>query len=263
MSERLLDGAGVLITRPRHQAGRLADAIESQGGIAHLFPVIEILPGNTAAIEAEVAKLQTPDVTVFISRNAVRHGLPYAAGEIAAIGPATANALRTAGTAVDICPAAGFDSEHLLAEAAFENVADKTIRIIRGEDGRDLLASTLRERGAHVDYVCTYSRATPEHSEADLASLEQHWRKGDISAVTVMSVHSLRNLNTLLPDWCREQMSLTPLVTPAAPVLKQALQQYPGCPAVLAAGPRSDDIVNAIAAAIEISASSPYPEQVE
>ncbi len=259
MSERLLDGAGVLITRPRHQAGRLADAIESQGGIAHLFPVIEILPGNTAAIEAEVAKLQTPDVTVFISRNAVRHGLPYAAGEIAAIGPATANALRTAGTAVDICPAAGFDSEHLLAEAAFENVADKTIRIIRGEDGRDLLASTLRERGAHVDYVCTYSRATPEYSEADLASLEQHWRKGDISAVTVMSVHSLRNLNTLLPDWCREQMSLTPLVTPAAGVLKQALQQYPGCPAVLAAGPRSDDIVNAIAAAIEISASSPLP----
>ena len=259
MSERLLDGAGVLITRPRHQAGRLADAIESQGGIAHLFPVIEILPGNTAAIEAEVAKLQTPDVTVFISRNAVRHGLPYADGEIAAIGPATANALRTAGTVVDICPAAGFDSEHLLAEAAFENVADKTIRIIRGEDGRDLLASTLRERGAHVDYVCTYSRATPEHSEADLASLEQHWRKGDISAVTVMSVHSLRNLNTLLPDWCREQMSLTPLVTPAARVLKQALQQHPGCPAVLAAGPRSDDIVNAIAAAIEISASSPLP----
>ena len=43
MSERLLDGAGVLITRPRHQAGKLADAIESQGGIAHLFPVIEIL----------------------------------------------------------------------------------------------------------------------------------------------------------------------------------------------------------------------------
>jgi uroporphyrinogen-III synthase len=259
MSERLLDGAGVLITRPRHQAGHLADAIESQGGIAHLFPVIEILPVNTTAIEAEVAKLQTPDVTVFISHNAVRHGLPYAAGEIAAIGPATAAALRTAGTAVDICPDAGFDSEYLLAEAAFDDVADKTIRIIRGENGRDLLASTLKERGAHVDYVCTYSRATPEYSGSDLASLEQHWRNGEISAVTVMSVHSLRNLIALLPDWCREQMSLTPLVTPAARVLKEALQQYPDCPAVLAAGPQSDDIVHAIAAAIEISATRALP----
>jgi len=259
MSERLLDGAGVLVTRPRHQAGELVDAIESQGGIAHLFPVIEILPGNTAAIEAEVAKLQMPDITVFISRNAVHHGLPYAAGKIAAIGPATADALRTAGTAVDICPDAGFDSEHLLAEAVFDDVADKTIRIVRGENGRDLLASSLKERGAHVDYVSTYTRATPEYSESDLASLEQRWRKGEISAVTVMSVHSLRNLNALLPDWCRGQMSLTPLVTPAARVLKEALQQYPDCPAVLAAGPRSDDIVNAIAAAIEISAARPLP----
>ena len=212
MSERLLDGAGILITRPRHQADQLANAIESHGGIAHLFPVIEILPGDTAAIEAEVANLQTPDVTVFISRNAVRHGLPYAAGKIAAIGPATVDALRTAGTAVDICPDAGFDSEHLLAEAAFDDVADKTIRIIRGENGRDLLASTLKERGAHVDYVCTYSRATPEYSGSDLASLEQQWRNGEISAVTVMSVHSLRNLIALLPDWCREQIGLTPLV---------------------------------------------------
>ena len=200
MSERLLDGAGILITRPRHQADQLANAIESHGGIAHLFPVIEILPGDTTAIEAEVANLQTPDVTVFISRNAVRHGLAYAAGKIAAIGPATADALRTAGTAVDICPDAGFDSEHLLAEAAFDDVADKTIRIIRGENGRDLLASTLKERGAQVDYVCTYSRATPEYSGSDLASLEQQWRNGEISAVTVMSVHSLRNLIALLPD---------------------------------------------------------------
>jgi len=62
-----------------------------------------------------------------------------------------------------------------------------------------------------------------------------------------------------LPDWCREQMSLTPLVTPAARVLKEALQQYPDCPAVLATGPRSDDIVNAVAAAIEISATRPLP----
>jgi len=259
MSERILDGAGVLITRPRHQARQLASAIESQGGIAHLFPVIEILPGKTAEIEGEVADLQTPDITVFVSRNAVRHGLRYAAGKIASIGPATTAALRTAGSAVDIFSGAGIDSEHLLAEAAFDDVADKTIRIIRGESGRDLLASTLKERGAHVDYVCTYSRATPEYSGSELASLEQLWRNGEISAVTVLSVHSLRNLIALLPDSCREQMSLTPLVTPAARVLQEALQQYPDCPAVLATRPRSDDMVNAVAAAIEISATRPLP----
>jgi uroporphyrinogen-III synthase len=254
MSERLLDGAGILVTRPRQQVDELVDAIESRGGVAISFPVIDILPRNAAEVRAEVADLKDPAITIFISRNAVDHGLPYAAGQLAAIGPTTADAIRSAGAQVDICPDSGFDSEHLLAEPVFEDVAGKTIRIIRGDSGRELLASTLRERGAQVDYVSTYVRTMPEHSAADLASLEQRWRAGEVSAVIVMSIHSLQNLNSLLPDWCREQMILTPLVTPAARVLKEALNQYPGCPAILAAGPRSDDIVNAIAAAIELSA---------
>ena len=48
MSERLLDGAGVLVTRPRQQADELVEAIEARGGIAISFPVIEIVPRNTA-----------------------------------------------------------------------------------------------------------------------------------------------------------------------------------------------------------------------
>jgi len=230
MSEQLLDGAGVLVTRPRHQADELVKAIAALGGVAIPFPVIEIVPRNAAEVHTEVAALQEPAITIFISRNAVDHGLPYAAGQLAAIGPTTADAIRAAGAQVDICPVAGFDSEHLLAEPAFDGIAGKTIRIIRGDGGRELLASSLKERGALVDYVSTYARTMPEHSAADQA-------------------------NTLLPDWCREQMILTPLVTPATRVLKEALNQYPGCPAVLAAGPRPGDIANAIAAAIELSAT--------
>ncbi len=255
MSERLLDGAGVLVTRPKHQVDDLVAAIEARGGMVIPFPVIEIVPRHAAEVRAELAGLPEPAITIFISRNAVDHGLPYAAGQLAAIGPTTADAIRSAGARVDICPDSGFDSEHLLAEPAFENVAGKTIRIIRGDGGRELLASSLRERGAQVDYVSAYARKMPEHSAAERASLEQRWHAGEVSAVIVMSIQSLQNLNALLPDWCREQMILTPLVTPAARVLKEALHQYPGCPAILAAGPRSDDIVNAIAAAIEISAT--------
>ena len=263
MSEQLLDGAGVLVTRPKHQADDLVEAIEARGGTAISFPVIEIVPRNTAEVRAELAGLQEPAITIFISRNAVDHGLHHAAGQLAAIGPTTADAIRAAGGQVDICPDAGFDSEHLLAEPAFADVAGKTIRIIRGDSGRELLASSLKERGAQVDYVSTYARTMPEYSADECASLEQRWRTGEVSAVIVMSVYSLQNLSTLLPDWCREQMILTPLVTPTARVLKEALNQYPGCPAILAAGPRFDDIVNAIAAAIELSATrQPTPGTV-
>lgn len=253
MSESALQGVGVLVTRPRQQASELVEAIESRGGLAISFPVMEIVARDKAAVLADVADLQEPAITIFISRNAVDHGLTYAGGRLAAIGPTTAAAIDEAGGHVDISPVSGFDSEHLLAEPAFNDIAGKTIRIIRGDGGRELLASALQERGARVDYVSTYSRQLPQYAHDELASLEQRWRSGDISTVIVMSVQSLENLGILLPDWCREQLALTPLVTPAARVLKEALSRYPGCPATLAAGPRSSDLVDALVTANGLS----------
>jgi len=42
MSESTLNGFGVLVTRPEHQADELATAIEDAGGEAIRFPVIDI-----------------------------------------------------------------------------------------------------------------------------------------------------------------------------------------------------------------------------
>lgn len=246
MPEPVLDGVGVLVTRPRHQAADLIEAIEARGGTAVSFPVIEIKARDEADVLADVAQLEDPAITVFISRNAVDHGLPYAAGKLAAIGPTTAEAIDKAGARVDICPSSGFDTEHLLAEAELGDIAGKTIRIIRGDGGRELLASSLEERGAHVDYVSTYLRKIPAYTSNELDSLERRWRAGGVFAVIVMSVQSLENLGVLLPAWCREQLHRTPLVTPAARVLKEAMNQYPGCPAILAAGPQASEIVDAL-----------------
>lgn len=248
MPELDLDGVGVLVTRPRHQAGDLTDEIEARGGTVIAFPVIEIVARDEADVLADVAQLKDPAITIFISRNAVDHGLPYANGQLAAIGPTTAEAIHKAGARVDICPSSGFDTEHLLAEPALNDIAGKTIRIIRGDGGRELLASSLEARGAHVDYVAAYRRKMPAYSSKELDSLEQRWRAGELSAVVVMSVQSLEFLGALLPGWCREQLNRTPLVTSAARVLKEAVNQYPGCPAILAAGPQTSDIVDALIA---------------
>lgn len=248
MPELNLDGVGVLVTRPRHQAGDLTDEIEARGGTVIAFPVIEIVARDEADVLADVAQLKDPAITIFISRNAVDHGLPYANGQLAAIGPTTAEAIHKAGARVDICPSSGFDTEHLLAEPALDDIAGKTIRIIRGDGGRELLASSLEARGAHVDYVAAYRRKMAAYSSKELDSLEQRWRAGELSAVVVMSVQSLEFLGALLPGWCREQLNRTPLVTSAARVLKEAVNQYPGCPAILAAGPQASDIVDALIA---------------
>jgi len=244
-----LAGVGVLVTRPAAQAAELVAAIESAGGSAICFPVMEIVPIDDNLVAANATELAKPDFVVFVSRNAVEYGLRYSGGgKIAVIGPATADAVASAGRIVDIQPATGFDSEHLLAEPAFKDVEGKHVRIIRGNDGRELLADELTSRGAVVDYLTVYERRLPDMNAATLADVEARWRQGEIAVVTVMSVQSLQNLVALLPSWCESRLESTPLVTPAGRVLKEVLDRYPAARAILASGPQASEIVEAIVA---------------
>ena len=247
MTETALAGIGVLVTRPRHQAGDLVDAIEAHGGEAIQFPAIEITPRPAAEILEDATNAKDPAITIFVSPNAVRYGLDYTgSGTIAAIGPATAAAIGSAGRTVDIVSASGYDSEHLLGEPALKNVEGKTVRIIRGNKGRELLADTLKSRGANVDFLPVYTRSAPVYSAAELDRLEADWRAGRIDVVTIMSTETLINLLAVLPESCQDLLSRTPLVTPAARVIKEALDRLPGIPTALALGPQSSDIILAI-----------------
>ncbi len=237
----------MLVTRPRAQAAELIEAIRQQGGDVICFPVIEIVPRDSAEIAIAAAALPKPDIAVFVSPNAVAHGLSHVAGAAkAAIGPATAAAIRSTGHTVEIVPDQGFDSESLLAEPALSDVSGKEVRIIRGGKGRELLARTLRERGANVSYLPVYERALPAISPDLLASVETAWREGKINVLTAMSVESLQNLGSLLPAWCAMQLENMPLVTPAARVIKEALDRYPRSRPILATGPQAADMVAAI-----------------
>jgi uroporphyrinogen-III synthase len=249
MTDNDLADIGVLVTRPRRQATELVELIRSHGGTAIEFPVIEIVPRGQDLIEAAAADLPDPDIAIFVSRNAVDIGLACAAAaRTAVIGPATATALEAAGRVVDIAPADGYDSEHLLGEMELQEVHGKHIRIIRGVGGRDLLGDTLRDRGAVVDYLEVYERVPPRYSPEQTAELEQQWRAGAVNVVTVMSVESLDNLVSLLPEWCAKALGNTLLVTPAARVIQEALNRFPGIPTRLANGPQASNMVDAILA---------------
>ena len=249
MADRPLQGVGVLVTRPRTQAIELVDAIEARGGNAYCFPVMDIAPLDQLEVRESADRLKAPDIVIFVSRNAVEYGIGYSGGgKIAAIGPATARAVSDAGRVVDISSASGYDSEHLLAEDALRQVSGRRVRIIRGSQGRELLADTLKERGALVDYLSVYERRLPAVDAETLADLESRWRQGRINVITVMSVQSLENLAKLLPAWCAEQLESTPLVTPAGRVLKEALDRYPASRPILASGPGAADLVQAIIA---------------
>jgi len=214
-----LDGVGVLVTRPAHQASGLCALIEQSGGRALRFPVMAIAPvADPRAALALVGRLAQYNLAIFISPNAVEFGFDLiektarmpAGLKLAAVGEGSARALfQRAGRAPDLQPQERFDSESLLALPELQQVSGWRIAIFRGEGGRELLAETLRARGAEVDYIEVYRRERPL---VDRAALALQLRRGEVNVVTVTSSEGLRNLLELAGDENSAQLRRLPLV---------------------------------------------------
>jgi len=207
----------VLVTRPAGQAASLVQRIQTAGGEAILFPTIEIAPpSDPDALQRALEATPHPDYAIFVSPNAVEHGLrhlPPRAGAPAprftAVGAATARALQAAGIGEVLAPTERFDSEALLALLPDEALRDRTVLLFRGEGGREKLADMLTARGAHVVHAVCYRRAPPATvDDATRARLA----RGEVDVLTVTSVDGLRNLLVLAGEAARAPLLATPLI---------------------------------------------------
>jgi uroporphyrinogen-III synthase len=245
-----LSGCGVLITRPAEQSGPLIDAIVAAGGTALCLPALEISARDADEIAAELDGLPEPDITLFVSPNAVRFGIAYAGGLVGAIGPGTAAAIREAGVTVDIVPSAGYASEQLLMEDTLNDLRGRTVRIVRGQSGRELLGSTLAHRGARVDYLGVYERRAASPDPQTVDEVLSRWERGGIDAWTIMSVETLDHFLDIVGVRGRELAARTPLVTPAERVIIEAGERLPGAFVSQSDGTSPDALVDAIDAVI-------------
>lgn len=253
MSDLPLDGVGVLVTRPQHQADELVTAIEAAGGRAYRFPVFDVVPRDPAEVEEAAASTGPSDIVIFVSANAVRFGLAiigHPQPRVAAIGPATAAALERAGVTVDIRPAAGFTSEHLLAEPALNEISGQAITIVRGERGRELLAETLRCRGADVRYLSVYSTRPHSFTAAETDEVVEALRDRRIAAVIIMSVATFDHLERALPPDCLDALAGALLVAPGGRVIQTLAERLPGATCIESPGPGANDLAGALMAAL-------------
>lgn len=225
-----LAGRTIAVTRPRGQAAALVGAIAAAGGNALLFPLLEISSADDPRpLAAAVDRLAETAVAVFVSPNAVDHALPailargrWPAGLLpAAVGQGTVRALAARGVEGCVAPVDRQDSEGLLAcpEFAAARVAGRRVAIFRGNGGRELLADTLRERGATVDCVTCYHRSGPPGA---IGTLLAAWRDGRLDALTVSSSEGLRHLAGLLDAEGRRYLQATPLFVPHPRIAEQA-----------------------------------------
>jgi uroporphyrinogen-III synthase len=251
MSAPRLEGLGVVITRPRSAADVLARALEREGARAFVFPALEIEASEPTPAQREaLGELAGFGLAIFISANAVERGLALArtAGpwpertRVAAIGEATAQALRNSGFTAVISPRERHDSEALLALPELRSVKGERIIVFRGEGGREHLRDVLEARGAYVEYVECYRRSRPR---ADPTALLAAWARGEIHAVSVLSAETLENFLAIAGDAAMPHAAVATLVVPHA-----AIAAHPDArrfARVLVAAPGAEGLVSALA----------------
>jgi uroporphyrinogen-III synthase len=202
-----LRGKRILVTRARHQAGRLAEALEAEGAEVLRLPTIEIVPPESyAQLDALLEVIDSFDWLILTSANAVTavadrlhflgvplHGLQHV--QIAAVGPATATAVSEMGLQIACVP------EEYIAESVVAmlkpQVAGRRVLLARAAVARDVIPEQLRQCGADIHVAEAYRTVVPEVSIAQARAL---FAPGSAlpDAVTFTSSSTVTNFLALL-----------------------------------------------------------------
>jgi uroporphyrinogen III methyltransferase/synthase len=196
-----LAGRRIVVTRARAQASDLVQRLTALGADVVCAPVIRIEPAaDLAPLRRALTALHTYDWVVFASANAVDIACDqpgaFTGVRVAAIGPATAAALRQRGIAVALIPDRHV-AESLAAALVEQGVAGKRILVPSAERARPVLGDTLRAAGAVVDVITTYRTVAAEGDAADLA---RDLAAGAVDAVTFLSSSTVEHFAGLVGE---------------------------------------------------------------
>jgi uroporphyrinogen-III synthase len=192
----------VLVTRPATQAGELVDLLAARGIATIVVPTVETVPAHdNRPLDAALGSLGDVSWLVITSVNGARSLLarlaatgtwPQPSTRLAAVGRATARALRVGGLRVDHVP-----SQYRTVEIAdgLGDVRGQRIVLARADAATPELRDALQRRGASVDEVVAYRTVEGPASSRD--ELRAALRR-PLDGVTFTSGSTVRGLRALL-----------------------------------------------------------------
>ena len=204
-----------LVVRPAAQANQLVQMLRQLGHAPLCCPLLETRPGCDLPHLGDM--LREADLVIAVSMHAVHFahyfllqtGQTWPHIDYFAVGQASADAFAEAGIQA-LCPADP-RSEGLLALPALQGVSGRRVLILRGNDGRDLIARTLASRGALVHYCATYERHYPD---LDGDALIRHWQAARLDSLLITSGELLQRLLALVPGpqhpWLYDRLLVVP-----------------------------------------------------
>ncbi len=199
---RPLFGKKIVVTRARAQASALSDALRSRGAEPIEMPSIKIERiQDTEAIDKALRFLTKYDWIVFTSANAVaivadridalrKDSRLFGGTRVAAIGPATAEALKQRlNVTADFVPTEAV-AEAVIAQWPFPDMTDRRVLIPRAKEARELLPEKLREMGAEIEIIPVYETIMDDSGKEAVIEM---LKNGEIDAITLASSSTAQN----------------------------------------------------------------------
>ena len=224
-----MKGWRLLLTRPAEESQALAQVLADEGVFSTSLPLLEIEPLPVSEENRSIIyNLAAYCAVIVVSKPAARLGLEMLdevwpqppMQDWFTVGAATAQILDDYGLRV-FFPEEGDDSEALLDLAQLQTAIsgyDPKVLIMRGEDGRELLAERLRERGVTVDYLPLYRRHLPIYPAF---ALPQRVEAERLNGLVVSSGQGFQHLRELAGDaW--PDLARLPLFVPSPRVAELA-----------------------------------------
>ncbi len=193
----------ILNTRPQAQAEKIRQCLSSKPSYENInLPLLEIVPIDIKQWQTKCL-IEKPDILIFISSNAVHHSIKYLKQcwqqmpQIAAIGSATNLALQTYNINAAIIPNES-NSTSLINHPLLQTITNKSIVIIKGKGGRQILQNYIKSKQAKLKELNVYHRKCPINLTAQI---KQVWQQAPIDLILIYSIESMTNLlNNAPPD---------------------------------------------------------------
>lgn len=196
---RPLFGRRIVVTRARAQTSELCQRLEALGAEALEMPTIRVEPpADWGPLDQAIAQLHTFQWILFTSVNGVDSFFArlLAAGKdaralplVAAIGPATAERLRTHGIQPDCQPERFTGAELVTAITARGTLRGKRVLLPRAADVPDTVRTGLLAAGAEVREVEAYRTIVGGQADAETV---HSLLAGEVDAVTFTSSSTVR-----------------------------------------------------------------------
>ena len=208
VDERPLEGRTIVITRARAQAQRFAQLLEAAGARVLQAPTIVIEPpASWELLDTALGALESFTWVVFTSVNGVAmvdrrlsaRGFAWTAiarKRVAAIGPATAEALAEHGVRVELVPTE-YRAEGLVEGLRRVLGPDDRVLLPRAKETRDVLVVELRRLGVAVTEVPAYQT---RRIADGVVRLREALASGSVDAVTFTSSSTARNFAEQFSD---------------------------------------------------------------